>query len=224
MTQVPAKLTIKGKRFEILVDVDKAIQFKQGKPVSMANVVATEFVFTDLKKGLKASEADLVASFGSSDINVVAERIIKNGEINIPQEYRDKAQEDKLKQVVDFLTRNAQDPSTGRPHTPQRIQEAMKQAGVNVDSRPVDEQISKIIERLRPVIPIRIETKKIEIRVPAIHTGKVYGLFTEYKEKEEWLNNGDLLVVINLPAGMQMSFYDKLNAVTHGSAIAQELK
>jgi ribosome maturation protein SDO1 len=224
MTNVPAKLTIKGKRFEVLVDVEKAMQFRQGKPVSMANILATDSVFYDIKKGLKASESDLVAVFGSADAKVAAERIIKNGEIEVPAEFRDKAREDRIKQVIDFLSRNALDPTTGKPHTASRIQSALEQAGINVDNRPVEEQIPKILDKLRPIIPIKIETKKIEVRIPAVHTGKVYGLVQEYKEKEEWLNNGDLMVIVNLPAGMQMSFYDKLNAVTHGSAIVQEIK
>ncbi len=224
MPNVPAKLSIKGKRYEILVDVDGAILVRQGKPVSMANVVVSECVFHDMKKGLRASEKDLTADFGTGEIGVIAERIIKNGEVNIPQEYRDSERENKIKQVIDFLSKNAMDPATGKPHTPARIKSAIESAGVSLDNRPVEEQISKVLDKIRPIIPIKIETKKLSIMIPAIHTGKVYGLITEYKEKEEWLNNGDLNVVINLPAGMQMSFYDKLNAVTHGSAIVKELK
>ncbi|MFH1711236.1 MAG: ribosome assembly factor SBDS [Nanoarchaeota archaeon] len=224
MTQVPAKLSIKGKRYEVLVDVDGAISVKQGKPVSMSNVLISDTVFSDLKKGLRVSEADLVNDFGTSDINVIAERIIKNGEVNIPAEYRDQERENKLKQVVEFLVRNAMNPATNQPYTPDMIKTSLERAGVSVDNRPVDEQIPKIMDKLRPILPIRIETKKLEIKVPAVHTGKVYGLITEYKEKEKWLDNGDLSVIINLPAGMQMGFYDKLNAVTHGSAIVQEIK
>lgn len=224
MPNVPVKLRIKGKSFEILVDVDKALAFRQGKPVSMPNVIVSDCVFSDLKKGLRVSEADLKSTFDTTDINSIAERIIKNGEINVPQEYRDNERDAKVKQVVDFLSRNALDPVTNRPHTATRIQDALKTAGVNVDNRPIEEQISKILDKIRPIIPIKIETKKLEIRIPAAHTGKVYGLITEYKEREEWLNNGDLVVVINLPAGMQMAFYDKLNGVTHGSAIVTEMK
>ena len=91
-------------------------------------------------------------------------------------------------------------------------------------NRPVDQQINKIIELLKPILPIKIETKKIKITLPAIYTGKAYGLFNEYKEKEDWLNNGDLQVTINLPVGLQMEFYDKLNAITHGAALSQEVK
>lgn len=224
MTNVEARLKVKGKEYKILVDVDKAMQLKQGKPVSMQNVLASDRVFSDIKKGLHVKEAELMDAFGTEDINVIAEKIVRQGEILLTQEYREKAQENKIKQVIDFLSKNAMDPATEKPHTPERIERAIEQAGINIENKPVNEQMSRIISDLRKVLPIKIETKKLSVKVPAIHTGKVYSLLKEYKEKEEWLNNGDLLCVINLPAGMQMDFYDKLNSVTHGSAVVEEIK
>ena len=85
-------------------------------------------------------------------------------------------------------------------------------------------QIKNVIESLNKIIPIKIETKKLKIRIPAQHTGKSYGLFQEYKEKEEWLNDGSLEVVISIPVGIQSEFYDRLNSITHGSAITSEVK
>ena len=39
MVNVEARLKIKGKEFEILVDVDKALQLKKGVEVSIDNVL-----------------------------------------------------------------------------------------------------------------------------------------------------------------------------------------
>jgi len=224
MVNVEAKLRIKGKNFEILVDVDKALQFKKGMNVSMQNVLAVSEIFYDFKKGLKASKADLKEFLGTEDINKAAEKIIKQGEVNIPQEYRDKEQENKVKQVVDFLARNALDSRTGKPYTPNTIEAGLKQAGIKIENKPVDAQIADIISKLRTVLPIRIETKRLKITIPAVHSGKVYNIIKEYKEKEDWLANGDLQVTVNLPAGLQMEFYDKLNGITHGSSIVEEIK
>jgi len=224
MTNVEARLKVKGKNFEILVDVDKAIQMKKGLPVNIENVLAIDQIFSDSKKGIRVSNADLKECFGTEDVRAAAEKIVKTGEVLLPMEYRKKEQDMKIKQIIDFLVKNAMDPTTGRPHTPTRIEESMKKAGVNVDNRPVDQQIPEILKKLMPIIPIKIETKRLKIVIPAIHTGKAYSLLQEYKEKEEWLNNGDLSCIINLPAGLQMEFYDKLNGITHGSAIAEEMK
>ena len=72
-------------------------------------------------------------------------------------------------------------------------------------------------------LPLKTEVKKLQITVPAVYTGSVYALLHGIKEKEEWLNDGSLLAVVNLPTGMQSEFYDKLNKMTHGSALTAEL-
>ena len=52
----------------------------------------------------------------------------------------------------------------------------------------------------------------------------MYGLVAQYKEKENWLNDGSLEVIVNVPAGIVIDFYDKLNSITHGSALTEEIK
>jgi len=223
MVNVEARSKVKGKEFEILVDVDKALQFKKGLQVSIENVLAVDTIFYDIKKGLKASSADLKDAFGTENFKEVAEKIIKSGEVVLPSDYRKKEVENRVKQVIDFILRNAVDPVTDKPITEKRISEAIDMAGINIENKPVEQQMSKIISKLKEFLPLKIETKKLKIVVPAIHTGKVYGLLQDYKEKENWLANGDLSCIVNIPSGFQMEFYDKLNAVTHGSAIVEEV-
>ena len=57
-----------------------------------------------------------------------------------------------------------------------------------------------------------------------MHTGKAYGVISTYKTSENWMNDGSLEVIVEVPSGIIMDFYDKLNGVTHGSAITQEIK
>ena len=71
---------------------------------------------------------------------------------------------------------------------------------------------------------IKIESKKLSIKIPAQYTGKVMGLLQKYKERDEWLNDGSYLVVVNIPSAMLEEFYAKLNDVTHGAAVTEELK
>ena len=71
---------------------------------------------------------------------------------------------------------------------------------------------------------IKISTKKVKITIPAEHTGKAYGVINQYKENENWLDDGSLEVFVDVPSGAIMNFYDKLNNVTHGSALTEEIK
>ena len=223
MANVEARLKIKGKEFQVLVDVDKALEFKK-QGGSIGNVLAVNEIFYDLKKGLKASDSDLEHAFGSSDINEVGENIVKRGEIVLPSDYKKKEQETRERQVIAFLSKNAIDPVTGHAISETRIEAALEQAKIKIENKPIEQQINSIVSRLKGIIPIKIETKKLKITIPSVHTGKAYGLVNEYKEKEDWLSNGDLRVIINIPAGLELDFYDKLNSVTHGSSIVEELE
>jgi len=224
MVQTTARLKKFGKNFEIIVDLEKALKFKKGES-SDRNFLEIDKIFSDSKKGLNASSKDMEEAFGTIDINSAAEKIIKEGEILLNQDYREEEKEKRINQIVDFLTKGAVDPQTGNPHTPERIRNALEQTQINLKKIPIEEQIKEIIEKLSKVLPIRLETKRIKITIPAIHTGKAYGVINPYKEKENWLNNGDLEVIVSIFAGNQLfSFYDKLNSVTHGSAITEEIK
>ncbi len=222
MTNTLARIKKAGKNFEVIVDLDEALKFKKGE----GSVIEAEGdkVFTDSKKGQVASSSDLKSAFGTEDVNEVVQKIVKEGEVQLTQEHRDAEQEQKFKQVVDFLVTNAVDPQTGNPHTAERIKNALEQANVNIKNTQIENQISDILAEISSIIPIKIETKKVKITVPAIHTGKVYGVINQYKEQEKWLDNGDLEVVVDVPAGIIMDFYDKLNSVTHGSALTEEIK
>lgn len=223
MTQTLARIKQAGKNFEIMVDLDNALKFKKDGG-SVSDFLQIDKVFSDSKRGQVASDSDLKNAFKTTEITSIAEKIVQRGEVLLTQEYRDEEKEKKFKQVIDFLVTNAIDSKTGNPHTAERIKSALEQAHVNVKNIPIENQITEIISDISKIIPIKIETKKVKIIVPAVHTGKAYGIISQYKENENWLNNGDLAVIINIPAGLIMNFYDKLNSVTHGSAVTEEIK
>lgn len=224
MPHTPARIKKDGKNFEILVDLDEALKIRKGEGnVNIGNAVLTEAVFHNLKSGEHASSSDLKKAFGTDVFEEVAEKIIKGGEVVLTSEHNKEEHEQKYKQVVDFLSKNATSPD-GKPYTPDRIMKALQEASVNIKNKPIDSQISDIIAQLQKILPLKIEIKKLLVTIPSQHTGRAYGVVNEYKESEEWLGNGDLKIVVNVPAGLEMDFYDKLNGVTHGSALSEEVK
>lgn len=225
MTQTTARIKKGGKNFEIIVDLDKALKFKKENEGNAPGFLEIDEIFTDSKKGFKASDEDLNKAFGNSDPYKVSEQIVKSGEILLTKEYRDEEREKKVKQAVDLIAKSAIDPQTGNPHTAERIKSAFEQAHINLKNVPIEEQVQEIVEKLSKVIPIKVETKRIKIVIPAVYTGKAYGIVNPHKENEKWLENGDLQVIVNVPAGTQLfSFYDKLNSVTQGSVVTEELE
>ncbi len=222
MPVVTARYKSEGKHFEIQVDLDEALKIKEGKG-DITQALQSNNVFYDLNKGTIVSHEDLTKAFGTSELYEVAKKIIQKGEVQKTQEFRDAEREQKIKQVTTLILKNAVD-QHGRPYTEERIKRAIEEARINIDKRPAEQQIPEIIEKLKQVIPIKIETKKIKLTIPARFTGSVYGILQEFKETEEWLSNGDLKIILNIPSGMQLDFYEKLNHITHGAVQSEEVQ
>jgi ribosome maturation protein SDO1 len=221
MAVVVARIKVKGKQYEIHVNLDEALKVKAGKGDVMAALDSPN-VFYDLNKGNLASKADLMDAFGTDNIYEISKKIITSGEVQKTQEFRDSERENKIKQVVDLIIRNAVD-QHGRPYTAERIRKGIEEVHYSFDNKPAEQQMNDVVEKLKTVIPIKVEVKKIKITIPARFTGQVYGLLKDYKESEEWLGNGDMEAILNVPSGMQIDFYDKLNSITHGAVRSEDV-
>jgi len=93
-----------------------------------------------------------------------------------------------------------------------------------VKNKSIESQVGEIVDALAKVLPINIEKKRVKLIVPAIYTGKAYGIVKEFMVSEDWKNNGDLEVVVEMPAGLVMDFYDRINSATSGSVMSEEVK
>jgi len=224
---VIARLKKGEEHFEILVDPYAAADFIDGSDIDIVQSLAIDTVFNDSKKGTHASEELLQKNFGTEDIAEIAKQIILKGDIQLTTEQRHKMQENKKNRIVEKIVRNAMDPKTKSPHPRQRIELAMKEAGVHIDPfKPVGEQVKTTIEALRSIIPISMDRIKISVNIPAQYTGKAYGIVRNYGvlERENWQSDGSWLGIIKIPAGMQNDFYDKLNGVAKGNISTKILR
>ncbi len=218
---VIARLETHGERFEVLVHPDKAAEIKKGKKFESNEFLAIEAVFKDAKKGDRASEEKMKDFFGTFDPVVVAEIIIKKGEIQLTTEQRRKIQTEKRQKIISIIAKNAINPQTNTPHPPKRIERALEEVKVHIDPfKDAEEQIPAIVKALRPIIPLRFEERTIAVKIPSMYAGSAYGTVKEFGKilKEEWQDDGSWIFSIKLPAGMQDEFYSKLNKLTKGEA------
>ena len=214
-----ARLKKGGKTFEFAVDADLAIDFRNGKDIPISEIVKSEKIFSDVKKGEIAVESDLSELFGSHDFAKIAPVILKEGAIQLTAEHRALLRDVKRKKIVDMIARNAMDPKTKRPHPPARIENAMEEAKVKIDEfKGAEDQLDDIVKKLRTNIPISMDLKKLEIIIPAKYAGKAAGIVHQFaKPKQEtWDNDGAYTCVIEIPAGLEADFYDRLKHATEG--------
>ena len=223
---VIARFESHGERFEIIISPEAIERIRDGNPLDMEDL-ASDFIFSDARKGNKASEDKMAEVFNTNSIEEIAKTIIIKGDVQLTTEQRHEMQEKKYRRVVDTIVKNSMDPQTKMPHPRQRIELAIKEAGVHIDPfKSVSEQVKTIIEALRPLIPISMEHVRISVKIPPEHIGKAYGIARNYGtlEREEWQSDGSWISIIKIPAGMQTDFYDKLNDVTKGNVSTKILK
>lgn len=217
---VIARLEKGGETFEVLVRPDAVERLREGEEVNLVEELAADAIFRDVKKGLRSSEEKMEELFGTTDPFEVAEIVIRRGDIQLTTEQRRALQEAKWKQLVSYIATNALNPQTGTPHPPQRVENAMEEAGVQVDPlRPVEDQVGRVLDALRPLIPIRIEEVRIAVKLRPDDAGRSYGDVRSFGTivREEWQADGSWIGVVRMPAGLQGEFLDRMNERTQGN-------
>jgi len=217
---VIVKLKKEGKTYELLVDPKKAHEFISGKNIPIQEILVVEEIFYDAKKGTKASIHEIEKIFGITDLYQISERILKEGHIPQTAEMLKEAAEQKRRQIISIIHKNAINPTTGKPHPPNRIEAAMAEAKIKIDNnKSAEQQIQEIIVQLRPIIPIKTETRELSITLNSQYAGRSYGILKQFGKitGEKWDNNGNLNTTIELPAGMQEELETNLNNITKGT-------
>ncbi len=214
-----ADITINGHAFEIYVDPEMANMYKEGRKPDTKNILAVDEIYSDAKKAERAKSDALQKAFGTTDIIKILEIILKKGNLQLTTEQKRKKIEEKYKQIVTILMRETIDPRTNAPHTQSRIEEALEKAKIHVDPfKDAQDQLPDILRKIRAIIPLKFEKLKIAVKIPAEHAHRSYGMLKDWGIlREQWTDNGSLIVIIEIPAGAQSEFYDKINKMTIGN-------
>jgi ribosome maturation protein SDO1 len=222
---VIVKLHRNGEEFEIFVNSDLAYEYITGKRPDPLTVLESEDIFKDARKGERQSEERIRKAFGTTELQKVAEAILKHGEVPITTEQRNKLIEEKRRQIIEIIARNSIDPRTNAPNPPLRVENAMKEAKASIDPfKGATEQIDEIVKKINMIMPIKFTTAKVEVTIPAEYANRAYGTLKRYGLKsEKWLDNGSLYASLEFPAGMQNEFFDRINSATQGKAIIKVL-
>ena len=224
--QIIARFQSHGKTFEFFVDSDKIQDYKQGKIVNPEEVVIATGVFTDLRKTLRATESDLKAVFGTNDFREIAKQILDKGEIQLTVDQRRAMTEQKMNKIITYISKRAVDPKTGNPHPPLRIQTGLDQVKFRIDPfLPAEAQVKEAIDKLKTVLPLSIESKKVELKIPINFAGACKRIIESEGTitKDQWLGNY-WIANVEIPAGMVNPLFDRLNSITHGQLVADVLK
>lgn len=208
-----------GNTFEVSVNPDKIVEFREGVALDLDEIVNDHKIFIDMKKGLVASESELEDAFGTTNPDKILQTMVEEGEVQFTQKYRDELRERKFNKLVNLIRLNAVDPKTGIPHPETRIRSGLEEAKFKInDLAKAESQVDDAIKVLRPIIPISLERVVLEVHVPTQYAAALHGKIITFGKmrQENWLNDGGLHLLIELPAGLQNKFIDMINNASHG--------
>lgn len=211
--------------FEILVKPDEAFKYRRGEKDDFSSILFVREIFKDAGAADRASASDIEDEFGTKDIVEAAEQIFDKGSMELTTKQKKQLREEKWKRVVNLIATRAMNPQTNSPHPPNRIENAMKEAGVDIDplGNP-EERIGAIVDKLRPIMPISLEEKELAVKIPNKFAGKCYGKLKTIATvlDEEWGNEA-FMAKIKLPAGLKPKLEKELNSVCHGDLEIRDL-
>jgi ribosome maturation protein SDO1 len=228
---VTAKLDKSGLELSILVDPEIALHFREEKgnvKLDLDDLLAVEGVFVgQARDGDKASDEELMKAFGTKDIMECVKLILLKGDLQLTTDQRRAMVDRKRRLIIEYIARNAINPQTKAPHPPMRIENAMEEARIHLDPfKSVDKQVEEVLKAIRPLIPIRIETIQIAVKIPPTHAGKAVNILHGWGElkQQAWQADGSFIAVVEIPGGLQTDFFNHLNGRTHGDVETRILK
>ena len=224
---VIARLDSHGHNFEIIIEADYVNDGRVEEWRNILDHMPAEEIFTDARKGERSPSEDMNEAFETESARDIAIDIMKRGNVQLTTEQRRQMQEDKRKQVIAAIVRDAMNPQTKTPHPPARIENAMAEAGIHIDPmKPVSVQVREVVEILRPLIPISFEKLKLAIKLNGTDYGRCYGDIKSAGNitHEEWGSDGSWMGMVDIPAGIQDELIRKLNDKTKGGVETKILK
>ena len=219
------RLMLNADRFEILVKPDPALDYKLGKKIDISNILISDEIYSDANKGTRVPYEKLIKNFKTKDQIEIAKHILEHGDVNLTTDQRRRMVDEKKKQITQYISRNFIDPKTHLPHPPLRVENAMEQIRLVIDpfKRP-EEQAKKIIDDLRKILPLKSENLQLVITIPPQFSSQSYSIIKGLGDlkDEKWLQDGSLKVIIEINAGLRLTFIERVNSITKGSAHIQE--
>jgi len=224
---VVARIVKGNQRFEILVDPKKALELKKGRTIPIEEILAYPAIYKNARTAEQASLQDLQNFFGTTDVYQIAERIIKEGQVQLTAEQRKELIEQKKLQIASLISKRSINPQTNTPHPVQRILKVMEEVGVKIDPfQDAEQQIDRVVKEIRKVLPLRFEKVTLRIKVGPQYCGKVYSILRNFGEikNENWLQDGSYQVEIEMLAGIQDELFEKLAKLTQGNFESSVIK
>ncbi|RNF04641.1 SBDS-like protein [Trypanosoma rangeli] len=164
------RYTKNGLRLEIACYKNKVISYRGGIETRMDEVLQVERVFTNVSRGLYASEKEIQTVFGKGASEKEAlQYILDHGELQVAQQERAAEIDQMFIDIAVIISQKCLNEVTQRPFPSQVIEQALRSIGAVVKlDQPVKKQALALIHQLidAKIIPIARARMKLRCIAP----------------------------------------------------------
>uniref|UniRef100_A0A7S0BCY2 Ribosome maturation protein SBDS n=1 Tax=Rhodosorus marinus TaxID=101924 RepID=A0A7S0BCY2_9RHOD len=170
MTNVAVvRLKRKGKRFEVACYKNKVVSWRSGSETDLDEVIQVENVFSNVSKGIVANKKDLVAAFGTEDVQKVILVILEKGELQVSEKERQHHSDKTFQEIASIIADNCVDPRTQRPYPVTMIERVMRETlhYTVLSNRSAKQQALDVVKQLKQHMEIQRALMRINLTAPS---------------------------------------------------------
>lgn len=208
-----ARLDVRENHFEVLVDPQRALDYKLKRAQWTDKIMKFDDVFRDYKKGERASRDSLLKAFSTDDPHKICKVILDDGELQVPSHMRRKLLEEKKKSIMVLISRVSIDPQTNTPIPLLRVEQAFDKMSMPVDpSKEAVDQLKPILKEMKRMLPIKVKEASIEAEFPLDLMGHVRGYLESVGETViQPRRKGDLMeMTVKVPEAIRTDVAQKM--------------
>lgn len=191
MVQI-VKYTKGKKKFEVMTKDGSVRKFRDGK-LGWNNVLMTDMVFINHKKGDVAKKSDLIEVFGTDNLETCLQIIVKEGELQVNATERKEDMDNHRRKVLAYLHKAYID-ECGRPRPLMFLESILDNSKVKitVGDHLVQKQAEELVKELQGTLVFKKSTKEYTIVLTHQHAKKCQGIIYKYGSsvREKWNEKG----------------------------------
>ena len=158
--------------FEIACYKNKVLNWRSKIEKDLNEVLQSNYIFTNVSKGVSANNADLQSCFGTTDFVTIACEILAKGDLQISEKERALEMENKFKDIASIIVEKCINAETRRPFSIGMIERSMREQHFSVNAnRTTKQQALELIKSLKAVLPIERAQMRIKVELP-LHYAK----------------------------------------------------
>jgi ribosome maturation protein SDO1 len=203
--------------FEIITYNGTVRKFKNNQ-LGWDKVLQTDLIFTNSKKGNRASSKDLKTAFGTDDLNECAKLIVEKGELQVSAKERKEDTKTKKNEIIYYIHKNYIDPKSKLPHPMSRLELAIDNLKYRIDTkRLTEQQANEIIKKLQGKLFFKKSLIEMKVSMEHRYIGQcsnvIYGMTNVIKER---ITSDGYEWKVSISSSDFDSFIEKLTKLTSG--------